>query len=227
MIEFLNINKTYIGRIQALADVNLRINREEFVCLVGPSGAGKSTLVRLLICEEKPDSGAIIIGGYDITKLKPLEVPFYRRKIGVVFQDFKLLNTKTVYENVAFALEVAGVPDAEIRRRVPKILKIVGLSHKSKNVPRELSGGERQRVAIARGLVHNPKLLIADEPTGNLDPQNAWEIMELLLKINRLGTIVVMATHNKEIVNRLGKRVITFKNGRMVSDQARGKYKVV
>lgn len=227
MIEFLNINKTYLGRIQALADINLRINREEFVSLVGPSGAGKSTLVRLLICEEKPDSGAIIIGGYDITKLKAHEVPFYRRKIGVVFQDFKLLPNKHVFENVAFALEVAGISDSEIRRKVPKILKIVGLADKSRNLPDELSGGEKQRVAIARALVHNPKLLIADEPTGNLDPQTAWEIIELLLKINRLGTIVVLATHNKEIVNRLEKRVVIFKNGRMVSDQARGKYKVV
>jgi cell division transport system ATP-binding protein len=226
MIEFLGINKTYANRVKALDGVDIRFNQDEFIVLVGPSGAGKSTLVRLLICEEKPDTGAIMIGGYDVTKLKDWEIPFFRRKIGVVFQDFKLLPNKTVFENVAFALEVAGVTDAEIKRKVPKILQIVGLSTKTKHKPSELSGGERQRVAIARALVHNPKLLIADEPTGNLDPKNAWDIIELLLKINRMGTIVLLTTHNKEIVNRLNKRVVTIKAGKIASDQSKGKYTI-
>lgn len=225
MIEFKNITKTYIRRVEALKDVNLKVQQREFVSIVGPSGAGKSTLVRLLICEEKPDEGQILIGGYDITRLKPYEIPYYRRKIGVVFQDFKLLPQKTVYENVAFALEVAGISDAEIRRRVPKILRLVGLAEKTRQIPEELSGGEKQRVAIARALIHDPKLLIADEPTGNLDPQNAWEIIELLLKINRLGTTIIFVTHNRDIVDRLGKRVVIMKNGMIASDEKKGKYR--
>lgn len=227
MIKFKNVTKIYKKRTKALDKVSFEIPKKEFVCLVGPSGAGKSTLVRLLVCEEKPTSGRILIGGYNITKLKLREIPYFRRKIGVVFQDYKLLLDKNVFENVAFALEVCGAPDAEIRRRVPKVLKLVGLEKKAENFPDELSGGEKQRVSIARALIHSPKLLIADEPTGNLDPKTAWEIIELLIKINeRQGTIVLLATHEKTIVDRLKKRVVTIKNGKFVSDQKEGKYMV-
>ena len=225
MIEFKNVTKTYNEKTKALDDVSFKVAKKEFVCLVGPSGAGKSTLIKLLICEEHPSSGKILIGGYNITKLKLNEIPYFRRKIGVVFQDYKLLPEKNVFENVAFALEVCGAIDAEIRRRVPKALELVGLEKKAENFPDELSGGEKQRVSIARALIHSPKLLIADEPTGNLDPRTAWDIIELLLKINeRQGTIILLATHHKEIVDRLKKRVITIKNGKIVGDQEEGKY---
>jgi cell division transport system ATP-binding protein len=228
VINFVHISKIYGKRkkIVALDDVSFEIKKGEFVSIVGPSGAGKSTIVRLLICEEKPTAGKITVGGYDITKLNEAEIPYYRRKIGVVFQDFKLLPQKTVAENVAYALEVCGYPDAEIRHRVPKILEMVGLAERSKNLPDELSGGEKQRTSMARALVHGPRLLIADEPTGNLDPKTSWEIVELLTKINDRGTIVILATHDKEIVNALGKRVITIKNGQLVSDEERGRYRV-
>ena len=186
----------------------------------------QSTLINLLISDEKPSSGYITIGGYNVTKLAPKEIPFYRRKIGVVFQNFKLLPNKNVYENVAFALEACGARDFEIRRRVPKILKMVGLGDKFTAYPNELSGGEQQRVSIARALVHNPRLLIADEPTGNLDPKTSWEIIELLLEINSQGTIVILATHDKDIVDNLGRRVITLKDGKIISDQEQGKYNV-
>jgi cell division transport system ATP-binding protein len=229
VIEFQNITKIY-GKgdhtITALDNVTFNINKDEFVTLVGPSGAGKSTLLRLLICEEKPTSGRILVGGYDIGKLTPNEIPYFRRKVGVVYQDFKLLPQKNVYENVAFAMEVSGLTDADIRRSVPKILKIVGLDHRINNLPHELSGGEKQRVSIARSLVHNPKLIMADEPTGNLDPNTSFEIIELLLRINQAGTIVLLATHNKEIVDALGRRVVTINNGRVVSDEKIGRYKV-
>lgn len=206
--------------------MSFEIKKGEFVSIVGPSGAGKSTLVRLLICEEKPTSGKITVGGYDITKLNAAEIPYYRRKIGVVFQDFKLLPQKTVFENTAYALEVCGYPDSEIRRRVPKILEMVGLLERAKNLPDELSGGEKQRTSLARALVHGPRLLIADEPTGNLDPKTSWEIIELLTKINDRGTIVILATHDKEIVNALGRRVVTIKAGQLVSDEAIGRYRI-
>jgi len=225
VIEFKNVTKTYNEKTKALDDVSFKVAKKDFVCLVGPSGAGKSTLIKLLICEEHPSSGKILIGGYNITKLKLNEIPYFRRKIGVVFQDYKLLPEKNVFENVAFALEVCGAIDAEIRRRVPKALELVGLEKKAENFPDELSGGEKQRVSIARALIHSPKLLIADEPTGNLDPRTAWDIIELLLKINeRQGTIILLATHHKEIVDRLKKRVITIKNGKIVGDQEEGKY---
>lgn len=223
MIKIVNVTKQY-GEIKALNDVSLKIGKGEFVSLVGPSGAGKSTLIKMLICEETPTSGRILIADRDITKLKSKELPYYRRKVGVVFQDFKLLQQKNVYENVAFALEVCDVPEEEIEDRVPKILDLVGMFKKKDNFPGELSGGERQRVSIARALVHSPKLLIADEPTGNLDPVNSWEILDLLLRINKRETVVILATHNKEIVDRLKKRVILMKNGKVVSDRLRGGY---
>lgn len=223
MIEIQHVTKQY-GELKALNDVNLKIGKGEFVSLVGPSGAGKSTLIKMLTCEETPTSGRILIAERDITKLKSKELPYYRRKVGVVFQDFKLLAQKNVYENVAFALEVCDVPEEEIEDRVPKILDLVGMFKKKDNFPSELSGGERQRVSIARALVHSPKLLIADEPTGNLDPINSWEILDLLLRINKRETVVILATHNKEIVDRLKKRVILMKNGKVVSDRLKGGY---
>jgi cell division transport system ATP-binding protein len=223
LIDIVNVTKQY-GEIRALNGVNLKIGKGEFVSLVGPSGAGKSTLIKMLICEETPTSGRILIADRDITKLKSKELPYYRRKVGVVFQDFKLLQQKNVYENVAFALEVCDVPEEEIEDRVPKILDLVGMFKKKDNFPGELSGGERQRVSIARALVHSPKILIADEPTGNLDPVNSWEILDLLLRINKRETVVILATHNKEIVDRLKKRVILMKNGKVVSDRLKGGY---
>ena len=225
MIEFKNVTKIYKDKMKALDKVSFKVPKGDFISLVGPSGAGKSTLVRLLICEEKPTAGHISIGGYNITKLTPKEVPYFRRKIGVVFQDYKLLPEKNVFENVAFALEVCGAPDAEVRRKVPKVLTLVGLEKKAENFPDELSGGEKQRVSIARALIHSPKLLIADEPTGNLDPVTAWEIIELLIRINeKQRTIILLATHEKTIVDRLKKRVVTIKNGKFISDKKEGKY---
>ncbi|MEK7142716.1 MAG: cell division ATP-binding protein FtsE [Patescibacteria group bacterium] len=224
MIEIIGVSKTYGEKICALANISLKISKGEFVSIVGPSGAGKSTLVKLLICEEKPISGKILIAGRNIVGLEPQELPYFRRKIGVVFQDFKLLPQKTVYENVAFALEVCEASPEEIFEKVPRILDLVGMIKRKDNYPDELSGGEKQRVSIARALVHSPKILIADEPTGNLDPINAWEIIELLGRINRRGTIVILATHNKSIVDRLKRRVVLLKDGRMVSDKVRGGY---
>ena len=223
MIDIINVTKQY-GNLKALDNVSLKIGKGEFVSLVGPSGAGKSTLVRLLTCEEKPTSGKILIADRNIDKLKSQELPYYRRKVGVVFQDFKLLAQKTVYENVAFALEVCEAPYEEIANKVPRILDMVGVLKCRNNLPNELSGGERQRVSIARALVHSPKILIADEPTGNLDPVNSWEIIELLERINNSGTIVLLATHNKAIVDRLKKRVVLLKGGKIVSDRIKGGY---
>lgn len=192
--------------------------------VIGPSGAGKSTLLKILTREEKPNSGKIIVGGIDYERLKDKDVPKLRRKIGVVFQDFKLLPNKTVFENVAFALEIVGMSSKEIKYTVPKVLNIVGLKNKQKSYPRELSGGEMQRVAIARAVVRQPKILIADEPTGNLDPKHAWDVIRVLEKINKYGTTVLLTTHNQEIVNRLKRRVITISDGRIQSDRARGGY---
>jgi len=223
LIDIISVTKQY-GQIKAVDNLNLKIARGEFVCLVGPSGAGKSTLIKLLICEEKPTSGKILIADRNIANLKSQELPYYRRKVGVVFQDFKLLPQKTVYENVAFALEVCDACDQDIRDRVPKILDLVSMLKRKDNLPSELSGGEKQRVSIARALVHSPKILIADEPTGNLDPVNSWEIIDLLSRINRTGTIVLLATHNKEIVDRLKKRVILMKGGKIISDRIKGGY---
>ncbi len=224
MIDILNVSKNYGPNISALYNVNLKIEKGEFVCIVGPSGAGKSTLVKLIICEEKPDKGKILIAGRNVVQLKPFELPYFRRKVGVVFQDFKLLPQKTVYENVAFALEVCDASKEEIADKVPRILDLVGMLARRNNKPNELSGGERQRVSIARALVHSPKILIADEPTGNLDPVNAWEIIDLLSRINSRGTIVILTTHNKAIVDRLKRRVVLLKNGQIVSDKLRGGY---
>lgn len=223
MIDIINVTKQY-GQMKALDNINLKIARGEFVSIVGPSGAGKSTLIKMLICEERPTSGKILIADRNIAKLKPQELPYYRRKVGVVFQDFKLLPQKTVYENVAFALEVCDACDQDIFDRVPKILDLVGMLKRKDNLPTELSGGEKQRVSIARALVHSPKILIADEPTGNLDPINSWEIIDLLLRINRAGTIVILATHNKEIVDRIKKRVVLMKAGKISSDRIKGGY---
>ena len=223
MIIFDKVTKHY-GTHKALDGVSFEIQPQEFVILVGPSGAGKSTLIKLLLCEEKPTFGNITIDGKDIHLLKEKFIPYYRRQIGVVFQDFKLLRDKTVFENVAFALEVSGKPDEQVEREVKKILELVGLKDKVDNFPGELSGGERQRVAIARALVFNPKFLIADEPTGNLDPENSWEIAKLLLKINELGTTVLLATHNRDIVDAVHKRVISLEAGKLVRDRKKSKY---
>ena len=225
MIQFNRVTKHY-GTVRALDGASFTILPREFVSLVGPSGAGKSTIIRLLTCEEYPTFGQATIDGKDIHLLKKAYIPYYRRQIGVVYQDFKLLQNKTVYENVAFALEVTGATDDVIRTETTKILELVGLKNKLNSFPHELSGGEAQRVAIARALVLHPRLLIADEPTGNLDPHNAWEIAQLLLKINRLGTTVILATHNRDIVDAIGKRVISFKNGKLISDRRHGKYRV-
>lgn len=224
VIEFINTRKVYQGNVIAVDDVSFKIYLGEFISLVGPSGAGKSTLIRLLTREEESTGGRIIVAGRDITQLKAKDLPYYRRKVGVIFQDFKLLPKKTVYENVAFALEVADATNTEIADKVPKIIEIVGLSSRIKALSEELSGGEKQRVSIARALVHKPRLLIADEPTGNLDPVTTWEIIELLFKINRQGTIVLLASHDKEVVDALQRRVITMRNGNVVADQAHGKY---
>ena len=226
MILFDRVTKTYPNRSVALSGLNVHIEPKEFVTVVGSSGAGKSTLIKLLTREEVQTSGKIIVGGIDYDTVRHHDVPLIRRRIGVVFQDFKLLQGRNVFENVAFALEVSGARNREIKKSVPKVLQLVGLSSKAKNFPAELSGGERQRVAIARALVRQPKILVADEPTGNLDPKNAWEIIELLLKINRFGTTVLLTTHNKEIVNALKRRVITINRGRIVKDEAEGRYAI-
>lgn len=223
MIEIQNISKHY-GKTKALDNISFKIHKGEFVCIVGSSGAGKTTLVRLLIDEEKPTSGKIYIGGRDIHGLRKKEIPYYRRKVGVVFQDFKLLPQKNVYENVAYALEVSGASNKEIKIKVPRILELTGLKERAQNYPDELSGGEKQRTTMARALVHRPKILIADEPTGNLDPVTAWEIVGLLRKINRVGTTVILATHNKDIVNALRTRVVVLKKGKLASDQSKGRY---
>lgn len=210
--------------IEALKNINLHIKPKEFVLITGPSGAGKSTLIKLIDREIKPDQGKVFVGGIDYDDLRRKDIPYLRRKIGVVFQDYKLLQKKTTAENVAYALEVSGMKTKDIKNRVPMILDLVGLSEKGKNFPKELSGGERQRVAIARALVHQPRILIADEPTGNLDQKTAWGIIEILLRINQMGTTVLMTTHNQDIVNKLQKRVIALKNGRISKDQIMGRH---
>jgi len=202
----------------------LHIRPGEFVSVVGQSGSGKTTLVKLLIGEERADKGKVVLGGWDITRLSRREVPYLRRQIGVIFQDFKLLPKKTLFENISFALEACGQSGKRIKSIVPHVLKIVGLEDKANRYPHEVSGGEKQRVAIARALVHSPKVLLADEPTGNLDAINAGEITDLLLHINKFGTTVVLVSHNKEIINRLNRRVITIDNGEIVSDRENGKY---
>ena len=225
MILLDRVTKTYNRRGPALERVSLHVEPKEFVIIVGQSGAGKSTLFKLLTREEKPTSGKIIVGGMDYEHLSDKDIPLLRRKIGVVFQDFKLLNNKTAFENVAFALEIAGLSNAEIKHTVPKVLDIVGLKGKEHNYPLELSGGERQRVAIARAIVRQPKILIADEPTGNLDPKHAWDVIKVLEKVNRFGTTVLLTTHNQDIVNTLKRRVVTISEGRIISDRAVGQYR--
>ena len=227
MIVFQGVSKHYTGHGVALEDVNFEIDPGEFVSLAGRSGAGKSTVIKLLIGEEKPSKGRVFFGQYEVNKLQDNELPAFRRHIGVVFQDFRLLPTKTAYENVAFALEVAGRPQYEIAELVPQVLDMVGLGDKTKNFPNELSGGERQRVAIARAMIHRPEVVIADEPTGNLDPFHTFEIIKLLEKINQLGTTVVLATHDKEVINNLERRVITLDKGRLIRDEPKGKYILV
>lgn len=224
MITFDNVTKAYPDSTLAAQNLSLHIKPGEFVSIVGQSGTGKTTLAKMIIADERPNSGKIVVGGWDITHIKPKEIPILRRQIGVVFQDFKLLQKKTVFENIAFALEVCGANKQRIQRVVPHVLKIVGLEKKQDRFPNQLSGGEQQRVVIARSLVHRPKILLADEPTGNLDAITTHEIVDLLLHINQLGTTVVLVTHNPDVVNRLHKRVITLDHGMVVSDQERGKY---
>jgi cell division transport system ATP-binding protein len=227
MIKLFDISKAYSFKnpeVKALNGINLHVKPGEFVSIVGQSGTGKTTLVKALIGEEKVDEGKILIGGWDITNIGRREVPFLRRQIGVIFQDFKLLPKKTLAENVSFALQVCGKSPKKLNSIVPHVMKIVGLSEKQNRYPHEISGGEQQRTAIARALVHRPKILLADEPTGNLDSINAGEVIDLLLRINKFGTTVALVTHNREIVNMLKKRVITIDNGQIISDQAVGKY---
>ncbi len=224
MIKTANVSKVYKDSVVALDDVNLEIGKGEFVFVVGPSGSGKSTMIRLLLKEEEPTKGEIFVAGKNIGRLSTWKVPFLRRNIGTVFQDFKLLGDKTVFENVAFALEVIGKPRHVIESRVPEIINLVGLGGKLRNYPNELSGGEQQRVSIARAFVNRPLILLADEPTGNLDPQTSVDIMKLLDRINRIGTTVVMATHDNAIVDAMRRRVIELEAGRVVRDQERGVY---
>lgn len=224
MIQLENVSKNYSAGAPAVNNINLKIEKGEFVFIVGDSGAGKSTLIKLLLKELEPSSGKIYVNDKFLNKLKRRKVPYLRRDIGVVFQDFRLLKDRNVYENVAFAQRVVSVPTKVIRRRVPAMLSMVGLAEKYRSYPKELSGGEQQRVALARALVNNPPILLADEPTGNLDPTNSWEIMKLLDEINKRGTTVVVVTHNMEIVEQMQKRVITMQKGIIVSDEKKGGY---
>ncbi len=225
MIEYKNVSTIYDNDFMALDGVNLGIKAGEFVFLVGPSGAGKSTLLRLLTRELAPNLGQVSVDGVDLAHLSNNDIPFLRRKIGTIFQDFKLLTNKNAFENVAFALEVCGASQEEIEGDVPKVLGIVGLAEKMQSFPHQMSGGEKQRLAIARALIHRPKIILADEPTGNLDMVNSYDVVKLLLKINELGTTVILATHNREIVNAIGRRVITMEKGKVVRDQVEeGKY---
>jgi len=229
MIVFKNVNKYYTqnGReTKALDKVSFKIQPNEFVSIVGRSGAGKSTIVELLIGEQKPTSGKIFFGSYEINKLKPSELPEFRRHIGVIFQDFRLLEKKSAFENVSFVLEVEGYTQREVNELTPKVLNLVGLKDKMFKLPAELSGGERQRVGIARAMINRPEVIIADEPTGNLDPLNKWEVIKLLTKINELGSTIILATHDKEVINSLGTRVITLEDGKLTKDEAHGKFSV-
>lgn len=220
-----NVKKVYRNGVTAIYDLDLSIEKGDFVFVIGSTGCGKSTLIKMIYREEKPTAGQIIVGGVDVAKLRNGKVYKLRRKLGVVFQDFKLLNRSTVYENVAFALEIFGLPQEEIHSKVIKVLELVGLKNKAKNYPTELSGGEQQRVAIARAIVNGPKLLICDEPTGNLDESTSMEIMEVLNEINKLGTTIIMVTHDTEIVEKMGKRVILLDSGRILKDYEKGTYK--
>lgn len=224
MILLEDVVKTYSSGSPALNGISLNIEAGEFVFIVGDSGSGKSTLIKLLLRELRPTSGRIIVNNTDVTKLRHSRIPKYRRNIGCVFQDFRLLKDRNVYENVAFAQRVISVPGREIKRNVPQVLSTVGLAEKYSSRPKELSGGEQQRVAVARAIINKPPILLADEPTGNLDPKNSWDIMKLLEKINRKGTTVLVVTHNREIVNAMQKRVITMKKGVILADEEKGEY---
>ena len=226
-IEIKDVKKRYKTGVTAIYDLNLEIEKGEFVFIIGPTGCGKSTLIKMLYREEKPTAGSIFVGGLNVAKLRNGSVYKLRRKIGVVFQDFKLLSKATVYENIAFALEIFGLPKSEIHTKVIKVLDLVGLKHRAKNYPHQLSGGEQQRVAIARAIVNGPKILICDEPTGNLDPKTSSEIMDVLTAINQMGTTLIMVTHNRDIVERMKKRTILLDAGRLVKDFKEGTYESV
>lgn len=228
MIKFENVTKIFQTksgeRVFALNDISFEIEKNEFVCFVGKSGAGKTTLLKLILVEERPTEGKIFFEGEDITRLNSEELPKLRRKIGAVFQDYKLLPSKTAYENLSYVMEVTGFSDQDIKRDVPKVLEIVGLSERKNNFPKELSAGEKQRLSIARALIHRPQVILADEPTGNLDPYNTMDIIKILLKIHQMGTTIILATHNKEIVNNLNKRVITLEKGKILRDVKKGRF---
>lgn len=229
MIAVKNVTKIYPSNSSgaptvALSDVSFKINGPEFVSIVGKSGSGKTTLLRLILAEERPTKGNVFFEGQDVSRIKKSRIHNLRRKIGTIFQDYKLFPSKTCYENIAYVMEVIGATDEEIARDVPQVLRLVGLQEKAHNFPSEISGGERQRIAIARALVHQPDVILADEPTGNLDPYNTFEIIKLLVKIYELGTTVVLSTHNKEVINVLGKRVITLDNGNLVRDEQKGRF---
>jgi cell division transport system ATP-binding protein len=224
MIKFQNVSKIYSHKTAALDNVSFEVQEKEFVSIVGKSGSGKTTLFKLILAEEKPSSGRIFFDSQEVQKIKNKELPFLRRKIGTVFQDYKLIHSKTAYENIAYAMEVIGASDKEVKKDVAEVLEIVGLTGKANNFPIELSGGEKQRVAIARALIHRPEVILADEPTGNLDPYNTLEIVRLLLKINKFGTTVFLATHNKGVINSLDKRVITLQDGKIIRDEENGRF---
>lgn len=224
MIEFKDVTKVYNNKVVALDNVSLKIDSGEFVFLVGPSGAGKSTFVKMLLKEIEPTSGDVSLGDKNLKDLTKREIPYYRRKIGMVFQDYRLISNLNVFENVAFAMRVTDATPREIKRRVPMVLALVGLSHKTKSFPDELSGGEQQRVSLARAIANSPNILIADEPTGNLDPETAKEIMDLLMDINKVGTTVLMATHAREIVDSSKRRVIALEDGKVIRDEKKGRY---
>ncbi|MBZ1345348.1 MAG: cell division ATP-binding protein FtsE [Candidatus Nealsonbacteria bacterium] len=224
MIKFQNITKSYSLQIISLDNISFEIKEKEFVSIVGRSGVGKTTIFKLLLAEEKPTKGKVFFKNKDVHKIKKSHLPYLRREIGVVFQDYKLLPSKTAYENIAYALETTGASDEIIKKNVPKVLEIVGLADRAKNFPAELSSGEKQRVALARALIHRPSVILADEPTGNLDPYHTLDIIRFLLKINEMGTTVVLATHDKEIIDILGKRVITLEEGKVIRDEEKGKF---
>jgi cell division transport system ATP-binding protein len=224
LIQFQNVSKVYRNKTVALVGINLYIDKGEFVFLVGPSGAGKTTFIKLVIRRELPTEGQVFIGRKNLLLMKHYEIPIFRRNIGVIFQDYKLLPNKTVFENVAFALEVIEASRKDILRQVPAVLELVGLKDKAKGFPSELSGGEQQRVSLARAIVNRPLLLLADEPTGNLDPDTSWGIMDLLVEINKRGTTIVMATHNKNVVDRMRRRVVALENGQIIRDEQKGVY---